>query len=185
LNAEGLNNARLLWTGSKIMARIFKFSSRRATITGRVHLFHHPLLLLQCQRILCRYKHTFGGKGMESSHIHLSKKRQVIKYQCELHEETQCADCIYCCVFVQEEYEAARAELIEELNRGVSLEKLRAKLTKAPELSVNDSPAPQSTEAEVPEDLVQVQAYIRWEKAGKPNYPPEKQQVMHQLISLT
>ncbi|KAK3129179.1 hypothetical protein QOZ80_6BG0473150 [Eleusine coracana subsp. coracana] len=75
----------------------------------------------------------------------------------------------------KEEYEAARAELIEELNRGVSLEKLRAKLTKSPESSESDSPASESTVDEVPEDLVQVQAYIRWEKAGKPNYPPEKQ----------
>nr|TKW21402.1 hypothetical protein SEVIR_4G161000v2 [Setaria viridis]TKW21403.1 hypothetical protein SEVIR_4G161000v2 [Setaria viridis] len=80
----------------------------------------------------------------------------------------------------KEEYEAARAELIEELNRGVSLEKLRAKLTKAPdapESDESDSPASQITVDKIPEDLVQVQAYIRWEKAGKPNYPPEKQLV--------
>ncbi|WVZ77602.1 hypothetical protein U9M48_025453 [Paspalum notatum var. saurae] len=79
-----------------------------------------------------------------------------------------------------EEYEAARAELIDELNSGVSLEKLRAKLTKspeAPESGESGSPASQTTIAKVPEDLVQVQAYIRWEKAGKPNYPPEKQLV--------
>ncbi|CAN6164009.1 unnamed protein product [Urochloa humidicola] len=80
----------------------------------------------------------------------------------------------------KEEYEAARAELIEELNRGVSLEKLRAKLTKAPEApesGESDSPASQISVDKIPEDLVQVQAYIRWEKAGKPNYPPEKQLV--------
>ncbi|KAL6604777.1 hypothetical protein ACP70R_042721 [Stipagrostis hirtigluma subsp. patula] len=77
----------------------------------------------------------------------------------------------------KEEYEAARAELIEELNRGISLEKLRSRLTKAPESSESVSPASQSTVAKVPEDLVQVHAYIRWEKAGKPNYPPEKQLV--------
>ncbi|TVU11220.1 hypothetical protein EJB05_44793, partial [Eragrostis curvula] len=64
---------------------------------------------------------------------------------------------------------------LEETQIGVSLEKLRAKLTKAPESSESDSPASQSTVAKVPEELVQVQAYIRWEKAGKPNYPPEKQ----------
>jgi alpha-glucan,water dikinase len=84
--------------------------------------------------------------------------------------------------FLQEEYEAARAELIEELNRGVSLEKLRAKLTKAPEAPASDeskSPASQMPIDKLPEDLVQVQAYIRWEKAGKPNYPPEKQLVIH------
>ncbi|XP_040380962.1 alpha-glucan water dikinase, chloroplastic [Oryza brachyantha] len=78
----------------------------------------------------------------------------------------------------KEEYEAARTELIEELNRGVSLEKLQAKLTKTPEESESNAPASGSTRApKVPEELVQVQAYIRWEKAGKPNYPPEKQLV--------
>jgi alpha-glucan,water dikinase len=86
------------------------------------------------------------------------------------------------CIFLQEEYEAARAELIEELNRGVSLEKLRAKLTKAPEAPESDEsdyPASQIVGDKIPEDLVQVQAFIRWEKVGKPNYPPEKQLVMH------
>ncbi|KAL5200732.1 hypothetical protein ABZP36_021935 [Zizania latifolia] len=77
-----------------------------------------------------------------------------------------------------EEYEAARNELIEELNRGVSLEKLRAKLTKTPEANESDTPASKSTTTtKVPEELVQIQSYIRWEKAGKPNYPPEKQLV--------
>lgn len=62
------------------------------------------------------------------------------------------------------------------------MEKLRAKLTKAPEAPESDkseSPASQIIIDKVPEDLVQVQAYIRWEKAGKPNYPPEKQLVIH------
>jgi alpha-glucan,water dikinase len=77
------------------------------------------------------------------------------------------------------EYEAARAELIEELNRGVPLEKLRARLTKTPESSERDTPASQTTTTKVPEELVQVQSYIRWEKAGKPNYSPEKQLVIH------
>ncbi|AQK82749.1 alpha-glucan water dikinase 1 chloroplastic isoform X1 [Zea mays] len=80
----------------------------------------------------------------------------------------------------KEEYEAARAELIEEVNRGVSLEKLRAKLTKAPEAPESDeskSSASRMPIGKLPEDLVQVQAYIRWEQAGKPNYPPEKQLV--------
>ncbi|VAI85785.1 unnamed protein product [Triticum turgidum subsp. durum] len=75
------------------------------------------------------------------------------------------------------EYEAARAELIEELNRGVPLKKLRARLTKTPESSGSDAPASQTTITSVPEELVQVQAYLRWEKAGKPNYSPEKQLV--------
>uniref|UniRef100_A0A0D3GH18 J domain-containing protein n=1 Tax=Oryza barthii TaxID=65489 RepID=A0A0D3GH18_9ORYZ len=77
-----------------------------------------------------------------------------------------------------EEYEAARTELIEELNKGVSLEKLRAKLTKTPEATDSNAPGSESTvTTKVPEELVQVQAYIRWEKAGKPNYAPEKQLV--------
>ena len=80
------------------------------------------------------------------------------------------------------EYEAARAELIEELNRGVPLEKLRARLTKTPESSGSDAPASQTTITSVPEELVQVQAYLRWEKAGKPNYSPEKQLVTHRTI---
>ncbi|KAG8075969.1 hypothetical protein GUJ93_ZPchr0006g42774 [Zizania palustris] len=78
----------------------------------------------------------------------------------------------------KEEYEAARNELIEEINRGVTLEKLRAKLTKTPEASESDTPASKSTTTtKVPEELVQIQSYIRWEKAGKPNYAPEKQLV--------
>jgi alpha-glucan,water dikinase len=43
------------------------------------------------------------------------------------------------------EYEAARAELTEELNRGVPLEKLRARLTKTPESSERDAPASNAT----------------------------------------
>uniref|UniRef100_A0A0A9CPT2 Uncharacterized protein n=1 Tax=Arundo donax TaxID=35708 RepID=A0A0A9CPT2_ARUDO len=66
--------------GLKTMARIFKFSYKRATIRGRVHLVPPLLLLLLwCQRILCKYKHTCGGKEMESSHLHLSKKRRSMK----------------------------------------------------------------------------------------------------------
>lgn len=58
------------------MARISKFSYKRANIKGRVHLL--LLLLLWFQRILCRYNHIFGGKERESSHIHLSKRRHVL-----------------------------------------------------------------------------------------------------------
>ncbi|GMH01575.1 hypothetical protein Nepgr_003414 [Nepenthes gracilis] len=49
------------------------------------------------------------------------------------------------------EYEAARAELLEEVARGTSIQEIRARLKK------------------------EIQAYIRWEKAGKPNYSPDKQ----------
>ncbi|XP_047078061.1 alpha-glucan water dikinase 1, chloroplastic-like isoform X1 [Lolium rigidum] len=43
------------------------------------------------------------------------------------------------------EYEAARAELTEELNRGVPLEKLRARLTKTPESSERDATTSNAT----------------------------------------
>jgi len=33
--------------------------------------------------------------------------------------------------------------------------------------------------ASIPEDLVQMQAYIRWEKAGKPNYSMDEQHVKY------
>ncbi|KAJ0962515.1 hypothetical protein J5N97_027637 [Dioscorea zingiberensis] len=76
----------------------------------------------------------------------------------------------------KEEYEAARSELLQELARGTSVEKLREKLTKSNDnIRTDDAVKPHTPENEIPKDLVQVQAYIRWEKAGKPNYPPEKQ----------
>ncbi|KAJ4808981.1 Glucan water dikinase [Rhynchospora pubera] len=73
----------------------------------------------------------------------------------------------------KEEYEAARRELQEELKRGLSLNQLRAKLTKEPEKDVTTES--KVAPSEIPKELVQVQAYIRWEKAGKPNYSTEKQ----------
>ncbi|KAJ3692532.1 hypothetical protein LUZ60_012882 [Juncus effusus] len=75
----------------------------------------------------------------------------------------------------KEEYEAGRRELQEEVKRGLSLDQLRAKLTKKPEKSESVSKESKISPNEIPIDLVQVQAYIRWEKAGKPNYSPEKQ----------
>uniref|UniRef100_A0A1D1ZGH5 Alpha-glucan water dikinase, chloroplastic n=1 Tax=Anthurium amnicola TaxID=1678845 RepID=A0A1D1ZGH5_9ARAE len=71
----------------------------------------------------------------------------------------------------KEEYEAARAELLQEIARGVSVEELRAKLTK----KTSEAKEPDTPEQKIPNELVQVQAYIRWEKAGKPNYSQEKQ----------
>lgn len=82
------------------------------------------------------------------------------------------------CNIFQEEYEAARAELLEEMGRGTSIKELRVKLTKKPDAEEDSMKRSPSTEGEIPNDLVQVQAYIRWEKAGKPNYSPEEQIVM-------
>ncbi|EOY00563.1 Pyruvate phosphate dikinase, PEP/pyruvate binding domain isoform 1 [Theobroma cacao] len=74
----------------------------------------------------------------------------------------------------KEEYEAARAELLKEIARGASVDDIRAKLTKRngqeyKETSIHE------TKNKIPDDLVQIQSYIRWEKAGKPNYSPEQQ----------
>jgi alpha-glucan, water dikinase len=62
------------------------------------------------------------------------------------------------------------------------LSQLRAKLTKKPEKDEVLIKESKVTSSEVPKDLVHVQAYIRWEKAGKPNYPPEKQTVAFSTI---
>lgn len=78
---------------------------------------------------------------------------------------------------LQEEYEAARNELLNEVARGISIQELRARLAKENDGSnVKEQSVPISKG--IPDDLVQVQAYIRWEKAGKPNYS-EKQQLVN------
>lgn len=64
--------------------------------------------------------------------------------------------------------------------RGASVEDLRAKLLKKDNTS--DSPKTNGTSSSgqkvtIPDDLVQIQAFIRWENAGKPNYSPEEQLV--------
>lgn len=77
----------------------------------------------------------------------------------------------------KEEYEAARKELQEEIVRGTSIQEIRARLTKTDAKESKDSPPrpEKSNMSNIPNDLVQIQAYIRWEKAGKPNYSPEQQ----------
>ncbi|KAJ9554557.1 hypothetical protein OSB04_018602 [Centaurea solstitialis] len=76
------------------------------------------------------------------------------------------------------EYEAARAELYDEIARGSSIEDLRARLTKkdgtgSEQTGVSE---PSSTrKSDIPDDLAQLQAYIRWEKAGKPNFSADQQ----------
>lgn len=73
-------------------------------------------------------------------------------------------------------------ELIEEISRGMPVEELRSKLTEKPEVKSGSREEKthrvQSHKGGISDDLVQIQAFIRWEKAGKPNYPPEKQLVM-------
>ncbi|KAI5679233.1 hypothetical protein M9H77_10183 [Catharanthus roseus] len=81
----------------------------------------------------------------------------------------------------KEEYEAARGELQEEIARGRSIQEIRARLNKTDAKESKDSPLPENKDrplpvkSNIPVDLVQIQAYIRWEKAGKPNYSPEQQ----------
>ncbi|XP_050207604.1 alpha-glucan water dikinase, chloroplastic [Mercurialis annua] len=73
------------------------------------------------------------------------------------------------------EYEAARTELLEEVARGASIEDLRARLTnKKDKHEIKDSHIVE-LETKIPDDLIQIQAYIRWEKAGKPSYSTEEQ----------
>ncbi|KAF5450262.1 hypothetical protein F2P56_030628 [Juglans regia] len=72
------------------------------------------------------------------------------------------------------EYEAARTELLEEIAKGVSVQDLRAKLTKKNDVR-EDRESSISEKKRIPDDLVQIQSYIRWEKAGKPNYSPDQQ----------
>ncbi|XP_010553614.1 PREDICTED: alpha-glucan water dikinase, chloroplastic [Tarenaya hassleriana] len=78
----------------------------------------------------------------------------------------------------KEEYEAARMELLEEIARGASVEDLRAKLMKKDDTSGSNETKGNSVHGQktkIPDDLVQIQAYIRWEKAGKPTYSPEQE----------
>ncbi|KAK6922260.1 Pyruvate phosphate dikinase, AMP/ATP-binding [Dillenia turbinata] len=76
-----------------------------------------------------------------------------------------------------EEYEAARTELLEEITRGTSIEELRLKLKKGNDQSemIESRPHEVRPVTSIPDDLVQIQAYIRWEKAGKPNYSQDQQ----------
>ncbi|RVW43449.1 Alpha-glucan water dikinase, chloroplastic [Vitis vinifera] len=77
--------------------------------------------------------------------------------------------------YKQEEYEAARTELVEEIARGTSIEDMRTRLTNESAKSEIKEQPRSETKSKIPDELVQVQAYIRWEKAGKPNYTPDQQ----------
>ncbi|KAJ0095371.1 hypothetical protein Patl1_16076 [Pistacia atlantica] len=75
----------------------------------------------------------------------------------------------------KEEYEAARFELLEEVARGTSIEDLRANLTRKSDRHETKGPSILEMNNKIPEELVQIQSYIRWEKAGKPNYSSDQQ----------
>ncbi|KAF9677885.1 hypothetical protein SADUNF_Sadunf08G0154300 [Salix dunnii] len=74
-----------------------------------------------------------------------------------------------------EEYESAHFELLEEVARGTSIEDLRARLTNKNDRREIKEPSVSKIKNRIPDDLVQIQAYVRWEKAGKPNYSREQQ----------
>ncbi|KAK4485750.1 hypothetical protein RD792_008396 [Penstemon davidsonii] len=75
----------------------------------------------------------------------------------------------------KEEYEAARTELLEEIAKGISIQDLRTKLTSKNDKNERKEQLVSGTKSNIPDDLVQIQSFIRWEKAGKPNYSPEQQ----------
>ncbi|KAL8035858.1 hypothetical protein ABFX02_12G123200 [Erythranthe guttata] len=75
----------------------------------------------------------------------------------------------------KEEFEAARRELLEEISRGASIQDLRTKLTGKKDTSESKEQLVSGSKSSIPEDLVQIQSFIRWERAGKPNYSPEQQ----------
>ncbi|KAF7829333.1 alpha-glucan water dikinase, chloroplastic [Senna tora] len=74
----------------------------------------------------------------------------------------------------KEEYEAARKELLDEVARGISVHDLRARLTDKTSSTEVKEPSVSQIKT-IPDELVQIQAFIRWEKAGKPNYSPDEQ----------
>lgn len=65
---------------------------------------------------------------------------------------------------------------MEEVARGTSVQDLHARLTKKTKAAEVKEPSVSETKT-IPDELVQIQAFIRWEKAGKPNYSREQQLV--------
>lgn len=66
---------------------------------------------------------------------------------------------------------------MEEIAKGASIEDLRTRLTKKSDKSEIKEPPRSDPKSKIPDELVQIQAYIRWEKAGKPNYTQDQQLV--------
>ncbi|XP_047318795.1 alpha-glucan water dikinase, chloroplastic [Impatiens glandulifera] len=75
----------------------------------------------------------------------------------------------------KEEYEAARAELLDEVSKGTSIQDLRTRLTNKNGKSTSQERVRSETKSQIPDDLIQSQAYLRWEKAGKPSYSDDQQ----------
>ncbi|XP_011086610.1 alpha-glucan water dikinase, chloroplastic [Sesamum indicum] len=110
----------------------------------------------------------------ESNTSNVSVPEDLVQIQAYLRWERQGKQ-IYTPQKEKEEYEAARMELLEEIARGTSIKDLRTKLTSKPDASERIEHRVSETKSNIPDDLVQIQAYVRWERAGKPNYSREQQ----------
>ncbi|KAK4429801.1 Alpha-glucan water dikinase, chloroplastic [Sesamum alatum] len=110
----------------------------------------------------------------ESKTPNVSVPEDLVQIQAYLRWERQGKQ-VYTPQQEKEEYEAARMELLEEIARGTSIKDLRTRLTSKPDASERTEHRVSETKSNIPDDLVQIQAYVRWEKAGKPNYSREQQ----------
>jgi alpha-glucan,water dikinase len=71
--------------------------------------------------------------------------------------------------------------LQEEVANGTSLDALKARLLKGEGSGSSNGTAADDASVsspELPDELIQVQSFVRWEKAGKPNYTAEEQLVI-------
>lgn len=71
---------------------------------------------------------------------------------------------------------------MEEVARGTSIQDLRLRLTNKNNTSESKEQLLSETKSQITADLVQIQAYIRWEKAGKPNYSSDQQLVNRESL---
>lgn len=71
---------------------------------------------------------------------------------------------------------------MEEVARGTSIQDLRLRLTNKNNTSESKERLLSETKSQITADLVQIQAYIRWEKAGKPNYSSDQQLVNRESL---
>ncbi|KAK6160209.1 hypothetical protein DH2020_003590 [Rehmannia glutinosa] len=124
------------------------------------------------------YKHNGGNFHVElpktdSRALNVSVPEDLVQVQAYLRWERKGKQ-IYT-PEKEKEYEAARMELLEEIARGISIQDLRTRLTNKKDTSESKEQVVSGSKSNIPDDLVQIQSYIRWERAGKPNYSPEQQ----------
>ncbi|KAG8366087.1 hypothetical protein BUALT_Bualt17G0039400 [Buddleja alternifolia] len=110
----------------------------------------------------------------ESKSANVSVPEDLVQVQAYLRWERKGKQ-VYTPEQEKEEYEGARMELLEEIARGTSIQDLRTKITSKNKVNESKEQLVSETKSNIPDDLVQIQAFIRWEKAGKPKYSPEQQ----------